>query len=335
MDDDGGLHVINFNDVIRTVRKAVILNRPKVFILSLPHSGSSVLGEIFKQNPSFKYLYEPSHNGWLEVNACVWDETTNKPKAARLWQELYFNCSTRNIAYRSNQFWPPHPQYYYWTKNYDQTERDCHNNVIVVKEVAIWWSKIKWLYSVLGPRARFIFLVTDPRHWVASLTTHTPTTKEKNNNKNEKRASSLYEEFGYHNRSLMVKCSGAPLTQDFKNLKDLLEDTDAAPHMRLAALWKAHNQEVYDQLMSIPVDNRLIIDVEQFLLDPHRHVGSIYSFIDMHVPDRVTQWISKNMKDGDQGVWKESLSDQEITYIEEITLDLYNSFNDDTAHKLL
>jgi hypothetical protein len=64
----------------------------KVFILSLPRSGSSFLGELFKQNPDFIYLYEVTRAliNTQECSKTLPDTHANTLKAM-------FSCDFRNL----------------------------------------------------------------------------------------------------------------------------------------------------------------------------------------------------------------------------------------------
>jgi hypothetical protein len=64
----------------------------QVFILSLPRSGSSFLGELFKQNPDFIYLYEVTRAliNTQECSKTLPDTHANTLKAM-------FSCDFRNL----------------------------------------------------------------------------------------------------------------------------------------------------------------------------------------------------------------------------------------------
>eukprot|EP01113_Clastostelium_recurvatum_P008785 TRINITY_DN14178_c0_g1_i3.p1 TRINITY_DN14178_c0_g1~~TRINITY_DN14178_c0_g1_i3.p1 ORF type:complete len:530 (-),score=88.89 TRINITY_DN14178_c0_g1_i3:182-1771(-) len=329
---------VNMDEILDRVRIASIVNRPKVLVISLPRSGSSFMGELFKQNVAFKYLYEPSHFSWPQSDPCSWTEhhLEEKKEAAQLMRDMYEKCSIRGIsAYQQgdeNQFWPPHPDFY-WTKDFDALEDNCHNTVMAVKEVGMWWSKVRWLHSVLGPHSKIIYLVRDPRNWVSSWL--------KLNTLNNM---TFYEEWGYSQNSFMETCDGVPLSDEFKRLSSTLDDKTQPPHLRLAARWQAVNAKIFEDILTLPHENRLIVHLEELLTNPQPYVKAMYEFIGMPLPARVVDWVDKNTQGGNENIrystsrnstqmasiWSSRLSPDQVHDIEEITLPLLGKL-DETA----
>jgi hypothetical protein len=330
-----------FNSTNRVVYN--YMKNTKVFILSLPRSGSSFFGEMFMQNPDFVYIYEMTRE-IVNSEECA---TTLDSKHTEIMRNV-FHCDFRGAALRLDKTTDPRASWWramqYSSKNaglcfpndtdsVETIEQRTHQN-IVLKEIFVWGPKINWLYNSVAKDLKLIWIVRDVRGWVSSFLQPEPNTK----------SDSIYEGWDWDSINLWKdyrNCEALDkLPPERRRLYEALMTNFSTPvHERLAALW-AVDTALTKIYLEESHGKYFLVQYEHLTMYTLGVTQQTYNFVGAPLPSKVLQWMHNSTKQGNEkdryshsrdatqmaSVWTKRLSLQQILDIEEIAGDLFPFF---------
>jgi len=355
------------SDPLNDIRRSVSPTKAKgdkkdVFIMTLPRSGSTFVGNLFRHSTEFVYLFEATRG---LGDAHHKDNCATEPEK---WEEDYirslFDCNFwRAKNYVDNVLSVNKSHDYTWGFIQEHSsapdvmarcfpgdptslsaEKRAQQSV-AIKEITMWGNKLKWLYDTLGSDLRIIWLVRDIRGWVSSWL---PVVGDSG-------SQSFYNTWGKSRTDLWApydRCRGLQeispsllSAKHLENLKDLMKNITAPPHQRMAAWWTVENSLLTYYLSQIPKDNYMLISYEHVSKYPVEITQQLYEFLGKTVvPKDIMQWIFKNTESNDEDgdadrygttrdsdkmatVWRERLTADQLNEVEMIGAPLFKFFN--------
>jgi len=324
----------------RSVAVSEVVPNQKVFILTLPRSGSSFVGEMFLQNPDFQYLFEPER-GFSELfakDACL--ASPADLDVEKVTKSL-FNCDFSVLKnYTESHFWRGH--IYSWeriaTFSGKEKTKSClppnsalpaaQNMSVAIKEIEMWAPKLNWLHDTLGSDLHVIWLMRDVRGWVSSWLVKVGSQQ------------SFYKDWGYdkidlwsrYSKCEIIKCGLVLDDTKISTIRRLLTNSSSAPHLRMAAWWTL-DTAVTHYYFSRFKGKVLLVKYEDMSSQPFDSVHQIYAFLNRpHVPEKVLRHLAWATKGGDVGnrydtyrnsremaaVWRTRLTQEQIKEIQDI-----------------
>jgi len=299
--------------------------QPRVLINSLPRSGSTLIGELFNQNPESAYLYEGTR-AIGEIFASDNCAAKTEDRIGEIIMHL-FNCDfepLKEFMANVSKTKGNREYVYSWSHaEHNSSPGKCIASdptkvMMATKEIVMWGPKLKWLLSII-PNLKIIWLVRDVRGFVSSFVPFIESDKREN----------MYYNWGINFRSLWApyeQCQWINATQsEIEPLKVLLQDTKAHPHKRMAAWWTMEQKMMLSVLAEIPREKWMLIKYEDASAFPFEITQQIYSFLGKDtVHDNVLRWVARNTEvgsvDSRYGTARES-SNMATVFLERIPVD--------------
>jgi len=333
--------------------------KKNVFVLTLPRSGSTFVGEVFRQSSEFVYLFEATR-GLGDVHLV--DNCATTPDK---WEEdlvvSMFNCDFWPMRNYMNELSANRSHIYSWgfvqehsssqtmlNRCFQDPHKENLKQSVVIKEITMWGPKLKWLYDTLGSDLRIVWLVRDIRGWVSSWL---PKTGSGHHDQN------MYVSWEMNKQDLWARydrCRGLQeispsllSTEQLQHLKTLMQDTSKPAHQRMAAWWTVENSLLLHYLSQLPQENFMLISYEHMSKYPVEVTQQLYQFLGKPVvPKDIMQWIFQNTAskgDADRystardsekmaTVWRERLTAGQLREVEIIGEPLFEFFNYTISH---
>ncbi|HEY3303575.1 MAG TPA: sulfotransferase domain-containing protein [Candidatus Binatia bacterium] len=308
----------------------------KILVVGIARSGTSFLGEIFGQNPTMAYLYEPFWgNTIIKQKQFLWlTEGDDQPDSERLLREVF------NGRFDELERQQPQPRNHNFTSRREEVTRYLRGRSItnstdvVVKEIRLN-IQLRWVVKVMGSDLRIVHLIRDPRGVVASFLLPM---KERANRSGVEQvlrlssifsrttaANTMYSDWGWNRAPELQRF--APEFQDYGRLLDT-----GSPHQRVAARWALMTGHAISDTAKIPARQYYRVRYEDLCRDPVGVCGRIYEFLGKAVPQGVTDWLLKNTQGGNRenryrtsrdslemiDVWKSQLTKEQVRHIESL-----------------
>jgi hypothetical protein len=314
-----------------------VSDNQKVFILTLPRSGSTFVGELFRENPDFAYLFEPLR-GFSEQ--FTWDNCRHTPYNTDLEgiMKSIYNCDF-SILKKSLPDWGP---LYSWDRIAEfsghvqsclppeSSQPHARKTSIAIKEIENWAPKLNWLHSILSSELYVVWLVRDVRGWVSSWVYEI----------HEGLAYNFYDEWGIENLKLWEFYAGCGILPHHKivdanlleKIKNILTNSTSPPYLKMAAWWTLDTATTYYYASTFKGKIKLFT-YEQMAAEPEKTAKQIYSFLGRsEVPVEVQNYIAHSTRGGNDGdryntirnstamtdVWQKRLTRTQIKEIEDI-----------------
>jgi len=333
----------------------------KVFILTMPRSGSTFLGELFRQNEDFVYLFEVTRAlaQGFHHDSCA----ANASKLAQGIIADIFCCNFTSlqqhlggIAFKGG------PEMSIWDHAVSKSSEKekiqmClpdttgglkGNMSVAIKEISFWGPKAQWLVNNLGPEVKILWLVRDVRGWVSSWLAQNYALRGRKDF-NGTTSGGLYEIWGYNKRKMWNYYKGCDVIQKdtpfspahLKKLKNYLDKLNRMPHLRMAAFWMLETAVTKFYLENIPKQNFMLVHYEHLVLYPLHVSQQIYEFLGESItPASVLSWILKSTQEGDiedrygtsrngqamAEVWKKRMSEKQIREVEDLAEPMFDYF---------
>ena len=290
-------------------------NMPSVFVSSIQWGGSEMLGELFATSNDFVFARVP---GDLNVptafskqlnDMCIWKNRSDQNGAIVKW--IYDRLTKPNLLMKEKKYDWKYTLYNRGSPQYS------HRRVALSGS---WNLKLPWIQSIIGDGARILYVVRDPRSWVAHILARNlyETVKE-----------SITESL--RSSKCLFKKSYAWQFESVRNLVErILSDEFVDPVMFLSNLWYADTITTLYNLKE--ADNYLIVKIEDFVVNPEDTAKMIFAFVgtplttaSLHQALQLTrsnflpQTQDEELRDDNLFSWVNELSKAEIRIIEDIT----------------
>jgi len=293
---------------------------PSVFISSLRWSGSEIVGELFAKSDDFVYaqvsdLNIPTMFSKQFINFCIWRNMSDQNGLIVNW--LYDHLTKPDLIIEEMKYdWRTHAGVYH--RFIDQSY--SHRRVALGGTNGNWNLKLPWIQSVIGDGVRILYVVRDPRSWVAHVLT----------NKLYKVVKDFVTE-SLRSSNCLFKKNYAWQFEPVRNLVEkMLSDESINPVLFLSNLWYADTITTLHNLKE--ADNFIIIKIEDLVLNPEETSRMILAFVgtplytaSLHQILQLTrsnflpqtQW--DELRDDNLLNWQQELSKADIRIIEDIT----------------
>jgi hypothetical protein len=318
----------------------------KVLVVGVARSGTSFLGEIFRQNPDMAYLYEPFWgNTVIKERQCIWlTEGDHEPQSERLLRDVF------NGQFDELERQQPRPQNPQFSSRREEATRYLRGGEIergtdvVMKEIRLNM-QMRWVLKVVGPDLRIVHLVRDPRGVAASFLLPMENTikDEISEAQNGSRAHRfLSRPLAFLNSGQAVEqtmyagweWNKAPEMQrfapEFQSYGRWLDT--GAPHQRIAARWALLTGHAIADSEKVPAAQYHRVRYEDLCRDPAGVSSRIYEFLGKPMPQTVTEWLLQNTRNGNRedryatsrnsremiDVWKSQLTRRQARAIESL-----------------
>lgn len=274
----------------------------KILAVGVARSGTSFLGELFRQNPDMPYLYEPFWGSTFVAEwQCFWlTEADSRPEGDRLVQEVFAGC------FDELQRQQPAPQRggRGWTSRRDELAAGLayENGILASKHLAVKEIRLNmhlgWVSRLVGPDLRIIHLTRDPRGVVASFLkpAEKPSLARRFLPRKGPRggAGTLYDEWG--------DWSGLPAHRRFAPEHEAYGRLlgRGAAHERVAARWAVCTAHAMTDTERLAPGRYLRVRYEDLCRDPFGEASRIYDFLAETLPRPVGAWLAENTRAGNR-----------------------------------
>jgi hypothetical protein len=279
---------------------------PSVFISSLRGSGGYLLKAMFDNNTDFFYSEFPSstmagpqvENAKHEfVDACQWLPNYHKMPKVGQWFRTYFLAPQNTIneehaaLLKRRQLYP-------------------YSIVTLQSEYQNWNLKLAWLVNVIGHTLKTIYIVRDPRSWIADQL-------------NPHNSHRLDETFVRGSSQCDMKDFSPPeYDQLLTYLKQKESHGEHELYKLLALLWQSNTDASLRIHKSISSENYLMIHYEDLVDNPLQTAEMIYSYLGLSLPMAVEHRLLQLTKTGLYGrpstTWRQQLNSSQVRDIEKV-----------------
>ncbi|XP_062501207.1 dermatan-sulfate epimerase-like protein [Corticium candelabrum] len=300
---------------------------PSVFITSLRGSGSYLLKAMFDNHTDFFYLNFPKQ-AMLNPKAAY---MTNEFADACEWIPGY-HAQPKLVQWFKTCF--SHPQEL--LKHKDETTESVHllkrrqlypNSIVVLQsEYQNWNLKLPWLVNAVGQALKVIYLVRDPRGWIAD---HLKYHQSLSQWKLEEQLKTMFAGLD----SVCKPKKGYPSEYNQLRAQFVSKNTMyTEQHKILALVWQANTLAALRINRSVPKRNYLLVQYEDLVNRPLQTARTIFSHLGVPFPMAVEHKLLQVTKTSlyrqqSTDSWKQQLSNRQIKDIENICADVMTKLN--------
>ena len=291
---------------------------PSVFISSLRWGGSEIVGELFLNSDDFVYarvpeeLSVPAIFSKQFINFCIWRNSSDEDGLAMKW--VYDRLTKPDLLVKEKKY-----NKFQFSK-YQRSKSYSHRSVALAGTRGDWNLKLPWIQSIVGDGTRILYVVRDPRAWVAHVL---------NNDLFDDIKDSVME--ALHSSKCLFKKNYAWQFESVRNLIErMLSSEFVDPVLFLSNVWYADTITTLHNLKE--AKNFLIIKIEDLVINPEDTARMIFGFVgtplttaSLHQLLLLTrsnflpQTQEGHLRDDNLYSWKTALSKADIRIIEDIT----------------
>ena len=301
---------------------------PHIFISSLKFTGSEMVAGMFDRSPDFLHVKIPSvvvHYPDIEhvfgrfVDPCVWDENDiDKNTMMSGWlTSIYHNPHShfsRTLDANKSKV----------VKEFlDMARQRPHSRLVMATQDGTWNLKLPWVAKAMGTSAKIIYIVRDPRGWIAALL------------KSEE-YKTIVEDLKYtfqHSTCVVENRYGRLYDSVWKQLNLIIngESWMEAYLKLLAYIWYADTATAVINNANMSLDSYLVMRLEDMIMEPEDTVRSVFQFVSMPVPPLAQHYtlqvtrsnqfkLPTGERIGRQNMewWQDYLNNEQVRTIEEI-----------------
>ena len=300
---------------------------PHVFISSLKFTGSELVAGMFERSPDFLHVRIPSvvvHYPDVEhvfgrfVDPCVWGEDDmDKNTMMSGWlASIYHNPQSHFSRLDSNKS--------SIVKDFlKMAKQQPNSRLVMAAQDGAWNLKLPWVAKAIGPSAKMIYIIRDPRAWVAALL-------------KSREYKEVVEDLTYtlqHSTCVVESQYGSLYDLVWKEL-NLIKSGESlmeAYLKLLAYIWYADTATALINNANMSLDSYFVIRLEDLILEPEDTVKSVFQFVSMPLPPLAQHYVLQvthsnqfrlptGERIGRQSMewWQDFLNSEQIRTIEEI-----------------
>lgn len=291
---------------------------PSVFVSSLRGSGGYLVKAMFNNHTDFFYADFPSpamanlRSDYIKnefADACQWlTDYHVMPKVAQ-WFTTCFSSPQKLLTSKQDHEMEER------TTLLKRRQLYPNSIVVLLSEYQNWNLKLPWLVHATGRSLKVIYLVRDPRSWIADQLKHLQSVSQWNV---EERLRMMFV-------ALNSRCkltSGYPSEYDRLRVHFKTKQNSGEPHKLLALLWQANTAASLRIHETVPSRNYLRVKYEDLVDNPVRTAQIIYSYLGLLLPmsveHRLLQMTKSNVFGHPNTSWRQQLSTTQVRDIEDI-----------------
>lgn len=301
---------------------------PNVFISSLKFSGAEVISGMFDRSPDFLHVQIPSiavqypdveHVFGHFIDPCVWNEQDmDKNTMMAGWLSSFFRNPLSHLKRNLES-----------DKDGIMSEllRVAHERpnarLVMTTQDGTWNLKLPWAAKSIGSSARIIYIIRDPRAWVAALL------------KSEE-YKNVVEDLKYtykHSSCIDSDRNAALYATVWRELNAITTgESRREDHIKLLAyLWYVDTASSLINNANMSLESYLVMRLEDLILEPENTIKTLFQFVSMPIPPLAQHYVlqvtrsnqfklSTGERIGQQSMewWQEYISSDQIRTIEEI-----------------
>ena len=301
---------------------------PHIFISSLKFTGSELVAGMFDRSPDFLHVKIPSivvHYPDVEhvfgrfVDPCVWDENDmDKNTMMSGWlASIYHNPQShfsRTLDPNKSRI----------VKEFlDMAKQRPNSRLVMETQDGTWNLKLPWVAKAMGTSGKIIYIVRDPRSWIAALL-------------KSEQYKAIIEDLKYtfqHSTCVVEKRYGRLYDSVWKQLNFIIngESWMEAYLKLLAYIWYADTATSIINNANMSLDSYLVMRLEDMIMEPDDTVRSVFQFASMPVPPLALHYTlqvtrsnqfkfptGERISQQNMEWWQDYLNTEQIRTIEEI-----------------
>lgn len=261
--------------------------RPTAILLfGMARSGTSFLGELFKNNPRVSYLFEPFRSLRLSGDDFSWrTEEFTDPGEEAIVEATFRGDAAPLLA--------ADPEIGAWLASHGH-RTGPERTLVVAKEIKTNL-QVRWLDRFLPPALPFVHIARDPRAIVDSFLYAKPQPPGRGLFGGGKRsggeAGTLFQHWGWD------KPGAAPrVAPEFDGPASLLASAD--PVDSVCARWVIQVGHAVRDMAHLHGRRCLRIRYEELANDPEGAAARLYQDLELPLPGPVVEWLSDNTRAG-------------------------------------
>lgn len=300
---------------------------PHVFISSLKYTGSELVAGMFEHSPDFLHVRIPSvvvHYPDVEhvfgrfVDPCMWGEDDmDKNTMMSGWlASIYHNPQSHFSRLDLNKS--------SIVKEFlKMAKKRPNSRLVMATQDGAWNLKLPWVAKAIGPSAKMIYIIRDPRAWVAALLKSQEYKK-------------IVEDLKYtlqHSTCVVENQYGSLYDSVWKELNFITSgETWMEAYLKLLAyIWYADTATALINNANMSLDTYFVMRLEDLILEPEDTVKSVFQFVSMPLPPLAQHYalqvtrsnqfrLPTGERIGRQSMewWQDYLNAEQIRTIEEI-----------------
>lgn len=307
---------------------------PSVFISSLKFSGAELISGMFDRSPDFLHVKIPSvavqypdieHVFGHFIDPCVWNENDiDKNTMMAGWLSSFFHKPLshlkRNLASDKDNVM-------------SELLRVAHERpnarLVMTTQDGAWNLKLPWVAKSIGTSARVIYIIRDPRAWVAALL------------KSEEYIN-VVEDLKYtlkHSSCIDSDRNAALYASLWRELNAVTTgESRREDHVKLLAyLWYVDTASALINNANMSLESYFVMRLEDLILEPENTIKTLFQFVSMPIPPLAQHYVlqvtrsnqfklSTGERISQQSMewWQEHMSSDQIHTIEEICKPVMN-----------
>lgn len=301
---------------------------PHVFISSLKFTGSEIIAGMFDHSPDFLHVRIPSvvvqypdveHVFGRFIDPCVWDENDmDKNTMMSGWlSSIYHNPQSHfSHSLGSNKS--------RGVKEFlEMAKQQPNSRLVMATQDGTWNLKLPWVAKAIGPSAKMIYIIRDPRAWIAALL-------------KSKEYKTVIEDLKYtfqHSTCVVDNQYGRLYGSVWKELNLITsgEFLMEAYLKLLAYIWYADTATALINNANMTFDSYLVMRLEDLIMEPEDSAKNVFQFVSMPLPPLAQHYVLQVTRSnqfklptgeriGRQNMewWQDYLNTEQIRTIEEI-----------------
>lgn len=306
----------------------LLYSLPHVFISSLKFTGSELIAGMFDRSSDFLHVRIPSivvqypsveHVFGRFVDPCMWSENDmDKNTMMSGWlSSIYHNPQThfsRSLDLNKSNI----------VKEFlEMTKKRPNSRLVMETQDGSWNLKLPWVAKAIGPSAKIVYVIRDPRAWVAAILKGQHYKKIVEDLKYTFQHSTCMAENHYGRlyelvwKELDFITGGETLTETYLKL--------------LAYIWYADTATALINNANMSLNYYLVMRLEDLIMEPENTAKSLFQFVSMpltplaqHYILQVTRSNQFKLPTGERisrqsmEWWQNYLNSEQIRTIEEI-----------------